>query len=680
MLLLPPLPPGSHFFYTSLCGSIMKFVRTKGLIAKRTALKSVKGNSTKKCAKHASKKCETPVPDTTSIETIFRPTQQQHDLANCKLPTDVLPYKLRAKIVKNVDTDKDVDKHNYPKLMQNTAGCSSLGGENCESGYRIVNMALLLSEINKFMVQHNKNSSCSRLVIGTDPSKEKCIGLGVCECFLCISCGYCSSISKLYHEVSLRAERHGRYADINLRFAVGLQLAGIGNSAARDLLSVLDIPVPAKSSLQRYTNIVGDHTFNLSNVVMSENREKLKEVLKAQEPHVSFITESDTAYNNAPKGRSFSQPGSQAFCPLIEKNTTENLIINYSIANKLCKRCQLYGRGHTGHCSANYPEGAPIGNAEGVLGTKNMDTLGDLSPDIVVTDNDGKICSGMNKSVNKTKRIVKEDCRIHVSRGQRRLGYRIKWSQSFAGKSQKERQSFISAFLECVVKRCSGELFGARKAATGNTLISLVAKARDTILPCFVGDHSMCTHSFVCPKHFRRKPHCRHLPKRRYLRNMTDEDKTSFEKLLDYKLSAKMVQRQLHNLSTNASEACHKRIFRSLPKDNTFSRNVYGRVATQIVVASLGKNEGVKRTCGSLKIPLSETGPGVKTLTQLTHCDEYHKRLRSARNTKVRRKIKDKERRRTRSETGSLYHSEHLHPHMCKEHSYGRTRSKPVLK
>ena len=346
-------------------------------------------------------------------------------------------------------------------------------------------------------------------------------------------------------------------------------------------------------------------------------------------------------------------------------------MLSYSIANKLCKRCQLFGQHHAHQCSANYPLCSPIGNAETTLASQNISSMENMNPpDIVVTDNDGKICSGMNKLSKKT--ILKEDCRVHVSRGQRRLAMATKWSTAFAGKmSAKSRISFVQDLAQATSKRCAGELLGACKQAQSySQFVDVAIKAKDTILSCFQGDHSECTKSFVCPKHFRRTPHCRHLPRKKYLSNMTKEDKALFKRLVDYKLSPKMIRRQFHNLSTNASEAFHKRVFRSVPKANTFSRNVYGRVATQIVVASMGKTKGIARVCGSVSASFTRQGPGLKALTQISKSDLYFKHLRQQTAAKSKRKILDRQRQCNRRKTGSLYQSSHLHPHLTSEHSY----------
>ena len=341
---------------------------------------------------------------------------------------------------------------------------------------------------------------------------------------------------------------------------------------------------------------------------MCENREKVRKVMNICHES-NLILESDVSYNNAPKGRRFSQPGTQSFCPLIEQNTSQKFIVAHTITNKLCKRCQLYGKQHSGTCSANYNKYAPIGNSERTAAKQNMNMLlADLDPLLptVVTDNDG-----MNDALsNKTPElplIIKEDCAVHVSRTKRRRCMSANWSVPFAGRNGKPaRKMFIHDLTVSISKRCSAELCVARRELNNNyEFIERVKTARRTIIPCFCGDHTCCSKSFVCPKRYRHRPHARHLPQKKFLSNLTENDKIILEQIINIKLSDSMIQRQLHVSNTNQSEATHKKVFRALPKNNTFSRNVYGRVGTQIISASIGRHNAILKSCNSMKIPLS---------------------------------------------------------------------------
>ena len=601
--------------------------------------------------------CIEPKPN---CDVITRPSKSITSL----ITTDgiVLPYKLRPK------TNNISDKPS--------------GKSASVIGYRIINISKMLKHMNDFLHNHSVISPNCVPQISYDSDQEIVRGLCVSETIYCTSCLYQSFDGKMYNEDMYNADQtNGRHSgDLNIRLALGLQNTGIGVQAIRELFAILDIPAPSHTGLQLACNKVSDQLTSLSKDVMCENREKVRKVMNIC--HKSdIIVESDASYNNAPKGRSFSQPGTQSFCPLIEQNTSHKFIVAHTITNKLCKRCQLYGKKHSGTCSANYDEYAPIGNSERSAATQNMnmllEDLDPLLPKIVVTDNDGKIVCGMNDALSKKTPelplIIKEDCAVHVSRTQRRRCMSANWSIAFAGRTgTPARKMFVHDMTVSISKRCSAELCVARRELNNNDeFIERVKAARHTIIPCFCGDHTCCSKSFVCPKRHRRKPHARHLPQKKFLTNMTDNDKIILEQIVNIKLSDSMIQRQLHVSNTNQSEATHKKVFRALPKSNTFSRNVYGRVGTQIISASIGRQDAILKSCNSMKIPLSPCGPGKKTLMQLSQRDSYYNVLRKTRPSKRRRMKLVQKRMLKKRSRGSQYETSHMHPELSAEHNYG---------
>ena len=100
------------------------------------------------------------------------------------------------------------------------------------------------------------------------------------------------------------------------------------------------------------------------------------------------------------------------------------------------------------------------------------------------------------------------------------------WSTSVAGKLRsKERSNFMSDFMRAIVKRCSGELCGARKLYSDDNDVMEHPLTAKTIIPCFQGNHSKCIKSFVCCKCVRHRTHAKHLPNKKYLKSLTDLDK-----------------------------------------------------------------------------------------------------------------------------------------------------------
>ena len=550
------------------------------------------------------------------------------------------------------------------------------------SGYRAVSLHLMENSLNEFLSAHRQMSPSCVPQIRFMSEREQIRGMCVSEVITCRTCRYTSAPNQLYSEVATDGQKGRKAGDLNIRLAIGMQNVGIGVREVRELFAVLDLPVPCASALQALCNKTSDMLVTLGKQVMSENCQKVKTVLNMWNDQ-KLIVESDTSYNNAIKGRSFYQPGTQAFCPLIEQVTSKKLIIAHNIKNKLCRRCQMYGKNHPGACTANYPKLDPIGNAELALAKDNMnDLLSDASgliPTTVVTDNDGKIVQGMNNALKAKyphKAIAKEDCEIHVSRGQRRRCIIQPWSEEFAGKKNTSaRQGFIQDLANVVVKRCACELKAIKLHATGKDFNVTVQQAKDVIIPCFRGDHGNCKMSYVCPAHFKRKTHAKHLPGKRYLRGMTASDVKHLQSVVDYKLGSTMVTRQHNVTNTNKSEAIHNKIFRAVPKNKTFCRNVNGRSSTQIIGASLGRNAGIKRSCVTSLTPLSKQGPGQKVLKELHKRDVYVQTWRTKPETKQNRKKCDYNRKNKSRARNSLYSSNHLHPTMTLEHDYAQNLS-----
>ena len=65
--------------------------------------------------------------------------------------------------------------------------------------------------------------------------------------------------------------------------------------------------------------------------------------------------------------------------PIIEDETSKNLIIAFGVANKLCKKCQKFGSNHSGKCTSNFDVAKPIGNAERLLSAKLSEEMATAS-------------------------------------------------------------------------------------------------------------------------------------------------------------------------------------------------------------------------------------------------------------------------------------------------------------
>ena len=114
--------------------------------------------------------------------------------------------------------------------------------------------------------------------------------------------------------------------------------------------------------------------------------------------------------------------------PIIEDETSKNLIIAFGVANKLCKKCQKFGSNHSGKCTSNIDVAKPIGNAERLLSAKLSEEMATAPTNPllcarVLSDNDSQLLlgfqEGLQASGHKVK-VQKEDCIIHTSRRQKK--------------------------------------------------------------------------------------------------------------------------------------------------------------------------------------------------------------------------------------------------------------------
>ena len=422
---------------------------------------------------------------------------------------------------------------------------------------------------------------------------------------------------------------------------------------------------------------------------MSENRDMVMKIKQLRgettmdEP-VKIRVMSDGSYNNCHKGRGFSQPGTQAFLPIIEDETAGNFVIEFGVANKLCKACTMRGTHHTGHCSANYKATEPIGNAERILAgqlSKDMASSRPLLVSTVISDNDSKLINGFQDGIKKAGfnyKVTKEDCTIHAARRQRNLVWKQQWSGTMLRHSAGvRRQRFMFDLANAITTRCFSELQKTRKHHQNDTNFFLAAKkARETILPCFQGDHGACHGSYVCQAKHHVSYIPRHLPGRIYL-SMTGHDKLLFMKVINHTLCDAMISRQLHCTSTNKCEAIHKKVFKAVPKTNTFSRNVYGRANSQILGASLGIADATIKLCNEAKTPLLGLGPGRKALKNLREKEIYQMEYRKKFTNKKRRKVSDARRHYLKRAHGSAYESDIAHP-VHQQHNYAKNIFVPV--
>ncbi|KAI8507145.1 lens induction in camera-type eye [Branchiostoma belcheri] len=598
-----------------------------------------------------------------------------------------------------------------PTEMDKLVVATSHEMESLVREQRLFDVPLLMTLINNFLSHHSQeNPNCSPHC-AMPASGETQYGFVFEE-----------SLTSVRRVTAVPWQDQGAKAcQKNVRFAVALTKLGIGVTGAKTLLSGMDIRTPSISTMQKLVNSVCDSMETILETSLEENRGKLRQVLKLRgtevregEP-VKITAMTDGCYNN-PCYHGVSQRATQVTMPFFETETDENLLIHFKSANKLCQVGE--GRredgeenpcpGHEGHCSSTFDPAEPIGNAERVLAKKAaLDLLGGQHPLVLseletydtlkeryhalrgttadrdpgIRDGDARPSSSSTQGEGPSEERVlggdiweegvtvkKEDYTVHVSRGQRKVVFKLQLiSQVILGRplpsgykksaARDKKVRFCHVLSHALSRRCQTELSQARALhpTEEDKFLNAVTEAKNNILDCFSGNHSKCKRvSFACkarPNDPSYKP--RHLPWGQSL-CMTPGDREELIKAIEYRLSPEMVKRQRNLRSINICEAHHLRTLKSLPKSRTQKRNMAGKAASAAHSAAVG-------------------GPGMQFLSSADRkakADKLRQRGLAFKGARA----ASRWRREKRKKGAAGYKTEHVHPNFSKEHCYSEKK------
>jgi len=668
-----------------------------------------------------------------NVEEIRRHKKHVWTLASDKPGANPTPGRLRPLPTEPTDIEKLVEA----KKIEDDVNVQ---------GQRLVLFSLLAKLINDFLSKHSQEHPRCSPLCAFPTSGETRRGFACEESLTCTKCGFVFGPVKLYEEAErFPGRKRGRKpAKTNVKFAVALTKLGIGVTGAKTLLSCMDMLSPSLSTMQCLVTDVCDNMEEFLESALDENKGKVRQALqlrglevKEGEP-AKFAASVDTCYNN-PCYYGVSQKATQASMPIYEEETKEQLLVGHQFVNQLCKGGEMARAngeekpcpGHEGHCSCNFDADEAIGNAEKTMGERAaLDLLSGPNPlaiSTLICDNDGKTLDGIQETYDTLKAthharlgmeagdrcgdampstsscqeegegkrvvggdvwnegitVVKEDCYVHVSRGQRKAVFKLKLSPQIVygmplpsgckkGAPQLKKTRFCQVLSHALSRRCHTELVvgRARHPIDDDKFVNAVTEAKNNILDCFSGNHSKCKRvSFACkarPNDPAYKP-C-HLPWQKSL-SMTDEDREQLMTAIEYKLSPKMILRQRSLRSTNKCEAHHLRTHKSLPKSKTFKRNAPGRAASAAHSAAVGgMGESVAKITKRLGCNLQPGGPGslfLRWADRKAKSDKLRQRGPRYRGTKAASRW-----RKEKKKKGSGYKAQQLHPNFCQEHSY----------
>lgn len=342
-------------------------------------------------------------------------------------------------------------------------------------------------------------------------------------------CGYRSATKlKFYTETRREKGRRGRRAaKTNVQLQVILTKHPIGNSAVRELLSAIDVHTPCESGMQRSANKVCDKFVEVAEEQLKVNRDLVRAVMKLRnedtpENGVPLIrAQSDVAYNNPPKGRFFSQRGTQAWAPCFAAEPgLENVPIAFKTRSKVCSCITVdHEKKHSNSCKLNFPPGEAMGNAEYELGKDlgKVLTQGESAIGVhtLITDGDSHLQRGMhNVMFQEGIQVDKGDCTRHITRSIGRNIRKAALSERCTGGPGKtilmrtRNKSRLASFIE---RRCAWEFRAIHKkygdGLGGNLgrMIEAGRLAKIGILGCIQGHTDICREaSLVCGAHHKK--------------------------------------------------------------------------------------------------------------------------------------------------------------------------------
>lgn len=458
--------------------------------------------------------------------------------------------------------------------------------------YKLFNQNALQVMINTEIKNHMSYKQGCKGNLQFDTSAQIKWGLAWSERFKCDICDFKSQYHKLYEEV--KSNKRGRKAaKINIGAQIGLMHTPISNKSFGEILNAANVISPCKSSMQKCSNKVSKEVEQINRDNMKSIRAKLvlenKRLGLKNEKLVRV--ETDARYNNPifSSGTTPFQAGTQVTQVMCENMTKSKKIISLFTGNKLCSvAARLRGRGlkvtcpnHTGICTANIAEDAPIGN-ESEYSSKCASEVSDhLKISHITTDGDSRSFLGVKKVHGPNVESLR-DVR-HLSLSLKKAIMNCTFSTSlFQGQNKMNQKS---RFAMDIKARCIAELNKSFSVHNGNLDIikAHMPEVIKTIVMCYKGycGYNCRVNSYVCGG----------VPTNQWQRNyiangntcrITCDDEEKIINCIKILLGPKSLDLVRYLTSTQKSEAFNRSLSRCNPKNVTFSRNFPGRAHTAV--------------------------------------------------------------------------------------------------
>ena len=512
-----------------------------------------------------------------------------------------------------------IESGSFPCMSMQSAGRKNPNVVPVLEGNRIISMSRLTETMNFVYHTHSdKSEHCRGNFIFPDYADRNMTqyGMGTVLTVQCTLCNFKDTF-KMFEELT-RNDSGRPAAKINRQLAVFMTKSAISYNDVRLLFSSLEIPPISETALINQVNYVSPKWKEINERMMDDNTQILK-ILKQHKEESSngVLCMTDTCYNNPPKGRSMYQPGTQCVTPMLECETSKNMVIALTSMSKLCKkgpRCNLL---HSG-CTATMPVETPISSAEKnalIDNVKQVEMRGLTVEEVVCDGTATKQLDALN--------IKKQHCLVHMARCQKRRVIKAQLSNRMVGSSNKKiHMRFKQKLSRAISCRCTMELATARQLHETNDedFLSATSKAKDNILNCFSGDHSTCKESsLICAGRGKADSFPKYLPHNRAI-EMNRSDRAALQAAIDYRLSRDASYKQRKLQTTNKVEAMHLSCLKLNPKMKTYKRNFSYRNHSAIHSNAIGSSKSILSLMSKLNVyPKSFSG-----LKSLQNKARYH--------------------------------------------------------
>lgn len=545
-----------------------------------------------------------------------------------------------------------------PRTSRSQPGAKQEENSNCH-GMRLVDKQEMASSINVALESHRqKSTECHQpnLIV----ADERKMGLCWKMSFKCNNCSFITPLLKLYKEAE-SSKRGPKPATTNLSLAVGLQDAPMGNSKFRYILASMDIPPPAKSSMQKTSNTVGSAIKELNDRDMSKKICLVKDISRKRgNPGNSINIAVDGRYNSSviSSRKKSGQNASQSIAVACETMTERQYILAAAVQNKLCwTGAWLRGKGYHvecpgGHagCTANTYRQAPLSEYE--LGKSIGQTLAAESALVryVTTDGDSRSAAGVTEAMRLLDpmwKVERQADPIHLGQAQFRYCYNANFSNGmFPGaKTRDQRQEQQKGLSQDIKARCSCILKEMIKRHAGDmTFIKKqLPHVLDATVNCYAGDCSKCRrYSYVCSGGVTNNWWNRSVFLGSYRitsLNLDKNDKKLLNDIVKMRIGVSAIEEVKSGTSTQKCEAVNRAISVSLPKNNDFSRNIHGRLSSTIHRLNNGLADSLVAKLDRVGVRLSKKTS--QSLHQMQR-EETYQRHYSKKPDTIKRKLQSK--------------------------------------